>query len=86
MRVNAAVLGVGACYVIGIGMMFAAGWGIPAAYLTMPSWSLVAGLLAVLPEAALNAAFSWMGNLVALMVSASLNVGALYWIVRRLKR
>jgi hypothetical protein len=85
MTVNVAVLGVGACYVIGIGVMFAVGWGIPAAFLTAPSWSFVVVLLTVLPQAALDAATSWTGNLLALTLSASLNVGALYWMVRRLK-
>lgn len=82
MSLHRAFLWLGVGYVVAIGVVFVRGAGIPAALLTIPSWYLVGALTFALPEKWIASAVSWWGNLVALLLSASLNVCALYWLVR----
>ena len=86
MKLRTVILIVGSFYVAGIGLMFALGLGIPAAYLTMPSWYLVAGPTLFLPESLFAVVSSEVGNLVLLMLSAALNVAAVYGLVVRLPK
>lgn len=86
-----AVTVIGIVYVVAIAVLYVRGAGIAAAYLTMPAWFLV-GAIAVLltlvaPDSVLDATlFLWAGNLVALLVSATLNVGGVYFVLHRLSR
>jgi hypothetical protein len=89
MKVRASVLAVGAVYVVTLPEMFAHGWGIPAAYLAMPAWYIIASPF--------FAAASWMPgmmdllgwqtwNTLLLVLSGSSNVFAVYWIARAVER
>ncbi len=78
MKWRAVILGVGALYIVSVGVMFVFGLGIPAAYLTMPGWFVISVPTTLLPSGAFDVAASWTGNLVILMLSAALNVAALY--------
>jgi hypothetical protein len=82
------VLVIGLAYLVGIAMLYVVGEGIAAAYLTMPGGLPVFQLVDLVPRSsALEAAvLSWTGNLVALLVSAALNVAGLYVVVRLLSK
>jgi hypothetical protein len=82
-----AVVVIGLSYVAGIGVLYVREAGIAAAYLAMPAWFLIGAisllLTSVMPDSILDATlFSWAGNLVALLVSAALNVAGVYLVVR----
>jgi hypothetical protein len=83
-----AVLVMGLAYVVGIAMLYAFGEGIAAAYLTLPGGLPVFYLTDwAPPDSVLEAAIiSWTGNLVALLVSAVLNVAGVYVLVRLLSK
>lgn len=83
-----AVLAIGLAYLVGIAMLYVFGEGIAAAYLTFPGGLPVFHLIDWLsPNSALEAAvISWTGNLVALLVSAALNVAGVYVVVRLLSK
>ena len=85
------ILALGALYIMGIGMLYVRDGGVVAAYLTMPAWFLVGALAlmmgSIAPQSTLDATvFSWTGNLVALVVSAALNVAVTFLVIRRLSR
>ena len=79
-----AVLALGLAYVVGVALLYVAGEGIAAAYLTFPSGLAVFRVIAwVPPDSAFRAAvISWTGNLIVLLVSATVNVAGLYAVVR----
>jgi membrane protein implicated in regulation of membrane protease activity len=57
----------------------------------MPAWFLVGGvsllLTSVAPDSVLDTTlFSWTGNFIALVVSAALNVAAVYFVMRRFSK
>ena len=81
MKLRTVVLLVGALYVAGIGLMYVLGLGIPAVYFTMPSGYLVAGPTLLLPESLFEVVSSEAGNFALLMLSAVLNVTAVYGFV-----
>lgn len=78
-----------ATYVVSMGVLFAGGAGILAAYLTLPaSWFVIGNLSEqVARGSAFDAALSsWAGNLVLLLLSAMLNVAAVYGTARLLSK
>ena len=64
----------GTAYIATLSVLFIGGAGILAAYLAMPAWLLVGALIFRAPESVFLASSSWGGNLILLVVSASLNV------------
>jgi len=78
-------------YIVGIGALYVRDLGILAAYLTMPAWYLIGTLVllatSIIPGPALDASlFTWTGNLVVLVLSATLNVASIYFVMRRLSK
>jgi hypothetical protein len=86
MTKSAKMLTLGFGYLIGIVILFVAGEGIAAAYLTFPGGLPVFHLIDLIPpNSALEAAVtSWTGNLVLLLLSAAVNVAGVYLVVRLL--
>ncbi len=83
-RSQRAVVVLGITYIAAIGLLFVRGAGILAAYLTMPAWLLVGTLTLWLPPGSTfdSAASSWTGNLVLLLVSATINVAGVFVVAR----
>jgi hypothetical protein len=83
------ILAIGLAYCVGIAALYAIGRdGFAAAMLTLPS-SFVIGHLVywVPPKSGLESvADSWTGNLIELLISATLNVAGVYLIVRLLSK
>lgn len=89
MKVRTFVLAVGAVYVAALVAMFTHGWAIPAAYLAMPAWYVVASPFFVVAGEVpgtmdLLGWESW--NTILLMLSGSLNVVAAHWIAKKIER
>ena len=85
MNIPACVLAVGAVYVITLAAVFAHGWRIAATYLAIPAWYVVSppffAMAGQVPGTVdLLGWDTW--NTLALMLSGSLNVLAMYWIAR----
>lgn len=76
----------GTAYIAGLSMLFIGGAGILAAYLAMPGWLLVGALIFRAPESVFSAFSSWGGNLILLVVSAALNIAAVYVVLRRFSK
>jgi hypothetical protein len=87
-RARKAALAVGLAYIAGIVVLYVAGEGIAAAYLTFPGGVAVVRLIDWVPlDTALGSVvMSWTGNLIVLLVSATVNVTALYIVVRLLSK
>lgn len=85
-----AVVVIGVTYIVGVSALYTRGLGIPAGYLTMPASNVVLYLTLLLAWIAnasmLETAFGWTGNLVLLVLSATLNVVGVYLVVRRLSK
>lgn len=75
-------------YIGVISILFMRREGIVAGYLTMPGWFLVGGLFQLLPPGSMlhAAALTWAGNFVLLMLSAAVNVAAVYFVIRVLPK
>src|SRR5215510_892872 len=89
MNIPACVLAVGAVYVVTLAGMFAHGWRIAATYLAMPAWYVVsAPFLAMASQVpGMVDVLGWeTWNTLLLVLGASLNVFAVYWIARTVER
>ena len=89
MNVRALVLAVGAVYVVTLAAMFAYGWGIPASYLAMPGWYLVASPFFAMTSFVPGTMdlLGWQTwNTLVLMLSGSLNVFAAYLVAKVVER
>jgi hypothetical protein len=86
MKTERAVLGIGSAYVLGIAVLYVAGEGIAAAYLTFPGGLAAFQVVALVPPPLHEAVMSWTGNLAALLVGAALNVAGAYAIFRVLSK
>jgi len=75
----------GGAYVAGLVVLFASGNGIFAAFLAMPAWYLVGGVVLLVRDGPVNAYFNtWSGNFALLMLSGLLNVLVVSGFVRLL--
>jgi uncharacterized membrane protein len=89
MKARTFIVSVGALYVATLVAMFTHGWEIPAAYLAMPAWYVVASPFFVVAGEVSGTIdlLGWQAwNTLLLMVSGSLNVFAAYWIAKKIER